>query len=436
MGLNKSVGRTSLIYLSSTNPYCYSIPITFQNKYKKKMVNIQDLPNEILLDICEELEHIYITTKVENKSRNRSKKLLLGLPEFRLVSRQMNEIGTYVLFQQVFFRPDHKSWKDLTSIAADPNLSRAVQCLLLGNVAHENNNNNNNNEDENEHEDGKFDFDLSLFPNLVQVATNHWSVFRKQNAAPRKQQHCILQTLRANKTLGTWDYNLSHLQFLHLITAHHDFRISWLHLSLLLDRPFTQAYGKVLQTDNVLVQLRCIEIAYGMSIEPVQRPKEAWDADFPAIFAAAMRELPHLESITLDHHWWAWYWRPIKLIDLLYDHNWPNLRSCILKMPFATCSQIKRFLQPHVCKLEYLRIEGFPQNDGMNEFCNREEARIFRLWLEFEFVAEVWEFVDMGGEPAGLEQQEAIQIMVGLDSKEPPPSPLPSSPSLVTAISK
>lgn len=88
-------------------------------------------------------------------------------------------------------------------------------------------------------------------------------------------------------------------------------------------------------------------------------------------FAATMRELSHLESITLDHKWWSWHWRPTKLIDLLCDHNWPNLRSCILKFPFATCSQIKAYLQPHVRRLGYLRIEGFPRNDRINRFSTR-----------------------------------------------------------------
>lgn len=62
------------------------------------------------------------------------------------------------------------------------------------------------------------------------------------------------------------------------------------------------------------------------------------------------------------------------------------------------------FLQPHVCKLEDLRIESFPQNDGMNEFCSGNEAGIFRLWLESELLAEVWESVNLAGEPAGSEQ--------------------------------
>lgn len=39
----------------------------------------------------------------------------------------------------------------------------------------------------------------------------------------------------------------------------------------------------------------------------------------------------------------------------------------------------------------------------MDGFCTRAEARIFRLWLESESLAEVWEFVDLEGEPAGLE---------------------------------
>lgn len=133
------------------------------------------------------------------------------------------------------------------------------------------------------------------------------------------------------------------------------------------------------------MQLRYVGIAYGMSIEPGR----AWDPEFPATVAATMRELPHLEYICLDHKWWSWHWRPVKLIDLLCNHKWPNLRSCILKLPFATCSQVKRFLQPHVGKLEYLRIEGFPQNDEMNGFCTMEEARMFRLWLETELLAQV-----------------------------------------------
>lgn len=37
------------------------------------MVNIQDLPNEILLDICEELEHIYIITKLRTNQGTEAK---------------------------------------------------------------------------------------------------------------------------------------------------------------------------------------------------------------------------------------------------------------------------------------------------------------------------------------------------------------------------
>lgn len=137
--------------------------------------------------------------------------------------------------------------------------------------------------------------------------------------SPRKK-NCILQMPR----------NTSHLQVLQMITAHHDFQISWLNFSLLLDLAFMQACGNVLQTDK-LAQLRCMKIAYGMSIEPVQ----ALDPDFPSIVAATMKELPRLESITLDHKWWSWHWRPTKLIDLLSDHDWPNLRSCVLKAHFC-----------------------------------------------------------------------------------------------------
>lgn len=42
----------------------------------------------------------------------------------------------YVMFQKVTLWPDHKSWKDLNSIAADPTLSGAVPIyLMLENVA-------------------------------------------------------------------------------------------------------------------------------------------------------------------------------------------------------------------------------------------------------------------------------------------------------------
>lgn len=367
------------------------------------MVNIQDLPNEILVNICEQLDDINLTTRAEVNSDHAlhsadgSKKSLPGLPEFRLANRQMNEIGTYVMFQKVTLWPDHKSWKDLNSIAADPTLSGAVRYLMLENVAlvkHVD-----NEQYENEQEGGKFDeVDLSLFPNLVQVVTNHWSAFRKETAVPRKKKNCILQMPRAN-ALNSRTYNISHLQVLQMLTADHDFQISWLNFSLLLDLPFMQACGNVLQTDN-LAQLRCMKIAYGMSVEPGQ----ALDPSFPSMVATTMKKLPRLESIILDHKWWSWHWRPTKLIDLLSDHDWPNLRSCILKVPFATCSQIKSFLQSHICELDYLRIEGLPQNDGMSGFCTRAEARTFRLWLESEFLAEVWEFVDLEGEPAGLEQ--------------------------------
>lgn len=277
------------------------------------------------------------------------------------------------MFQKVTLWPDHKSRTDLNSIAADPTISRAVRYLLLENVALVMSSPLLEDDHENEHGAGKIDeVDLSLFPNLVQVATNHWSVFRLQTAAPRK--HYILQMPRANVP-NTHAYNESHLQVLRMITAHHGFQISCLNFSLFLDPLSTEAWGNVLQTENLLEKLRYVEIVYGMNMEQGQ----AWDAKFPYIVATAMRELPHLESIILDHKWWSWHWRPIKLIDLLCKHDWPNIRSCILKIPFATCSQVKSFLQPHVCKLEYLRIEGFPQNDKMNGFCTREEARIFRL---------------------------------------------------------
>lgn len=362
------------------------------------MVSIQDLPNEILCNICKQLDGINIRTKATEINRDHaldstdgSIKSIPGLQEFRLVSRQMNEVGTYVMFQKVTLWTDHQSWKDLNSIAAHSTLSRAVRHLMLENVTFVNSS---SHPLDNEHKDGERSYgelDISLFPNLVQVATNHWSVIRKEAAAPRK--NCILQMLRAN-VLKIDAYNRSHLQVLQMITAPpHGFRLSLMKFALFLDPPFTQAWGNVLQNDNLMVQLRRVEIAYGTSIEPGQAP----DLDFPRIVAAAMRELPHLESITLDHKWWSWHWRPMNLIDLMCDHKWPNLRSCILKFPFATCSQIKSFLQPHVCRLEYLRIEGFPQNDGMNGFCTSEEASIFKSWLESEFLATVWEFVDLLG---------------------------------------
>lgn len=368
------------------------------------MVNIQDLPNEILYNIGEQLDGINIHTKVEINSMDASIKSLPGLREFRLVSRQMNEIGIYVMFQKITLcAADDQSWNDVKSIAAHSTLSRAVRSVMLHNLAFVNSlpplDNNNEQKDERYDEE----LDLSLFPNLVQVATNHWSVFRKQAAAPRKD--CIAQMLRANNVLKIGAYNLSHLQLLQMITAHHHgFQLSSLTFSLLPDPPFTQAWGDVLQNERLMGQLRCVEIAYGISIQPGQ----AQDLNFfSRIVAATMRGLPRLESIILDHKWWSWHWRPMNLIDLLSNHNWPNLRFCILKFPFATCSQIKSFLQPHVCRLHYLRIEGFPQNDEMNGFCTREEAEIFKLWLETKLLAVVWEFVDLLGTAADF--REAIQ---------------------------
>lgn len=149
------------------------------------MVNIQGLPNEILVNICEQLDGI--NTRPEVNSTDGSKKSLPGLQEFRLASRRMNGIGKYVMFQKVTLWPDHKSWKDLNSIAADPTLSGAVRYLMLENVAPVKSSPHVNNEqqEKEQEEAGKFDeVDLSLFPNLVQVMTNHWSAFRKQTAAP------------------------------------------------------------------------------------------------------------------------------------------------------------------------------------------------------------------------------------------------------------
>lgn len=215
----------------------------------------------------------------------------------------MNEIGTYVVFQKVTLWPDHKSWKDFSSIAADPTLSGAVQYLMLENVALVKSSPHVDIEKhEDEQEGGKFDkVDLSLFPNLVQVVTNHWSAFRKQTAVPRKKKDCILQMPRVN-ALNSRAFNISHLQVLRMITADHDFRISWLDFSLLLDLPFMQACCNVFQIDN-LTQLRCMGIAYGMSIVPGQ----ALGPNFPSMISTTIKELPRLESVILDHKWWSWH---------------------------------------------------------------------------------------------------------------------------------
>lgn len=105
--------------------------------------------------------------------------------------RQMNEIGTYVMFQKATLWTDHQSWKDCkfdcSSLNSFPRCATSYagergHCQLFPPPLLDNN----------EHKDERYDeLDLSLFPNLLKVATNRWSIFRKQAAAPRKNLHSV-----------------------------------------------------------------------------------------------------------------------------------------------------------------------------------------------------------------------------------------------------
>lgn len=299
--------------------------------------NIQDLPAEVIYQICEKLGDV---------SDNAS------LRQLRLVSKYMAEIATKELFKTIRLISDPEPWDRVHRIAFHPVLAQHVRVLAIEVVPPK---------------AGLLQkpeptaFDLNLLPNLQsieqRIGTLTWRVRTNQDYynAKNPTKERLIQYIPASEVDWFRQYNLYHLQRITALGFHAQF----LNVHLLV--AWQPMWRDILSTIDVS-RLKSLHFSL------VRLTNEAHEADeISSFFAPAIRNLPALESFRLVQP------EPrsaaasqlanrVNIIGMLGYKNWPRLHHLELHWPVTTAADIRAFLWPHRGSLRYLHFNGWLSN--------------------------------------------------------------------------
>lgn len=330
--------------------------------------NIQDLPTEVIYQICE---------KLGDMSDNAS------LKQLRLVSKHMASIATKELFKTIRLVSDPEPWDKVHRIAFHPVLAQHVRVLAIEVVS------------------PKFGrqqkpepaaFDLSLLPNLQsieqRIGTLTWRVRSNHSYYDAKHptKECLIPYIPASEVDWFRQYNLYHLQRIIAL----GFYAQYLNVHLLVI--WQPMWKEILCTVDVS-RLKSLHFSL------VSLTNEVHEADeIPLIFAPAIKYLPALESFRLVQpeprcSATSKLAKMVNLIGMLGDKDWPRLRHLDFHWPVTTAADLRAFLWPHRGSLRYLRFNGWLSNSS-ELMDDPVERQLLPEWIATEICPD--EFVYIG----------------------------------------
>ena len=330
--------------------------------------NIQDLPAEVIYQICEKLGDV---------SDNAS------LKQLRLVSKHMVGIATKELFKTIRLISDPEPWNKVHRIAFHPVLSQHVRVLAIEVVSPKVGR---------QQKPEPSAFDLNLLPNLQSIeqsiGTLTWRVRPNQNYynAKNPAKERLIPYIPASETDWFRQYNLYHLQRITALGFHAQF----LNVHLLV--PWQPMWKEILCTIDVS-RLKSLHFSL------VRLTNEVHEADeISLVFAPAIKNLPALVSFRLVQPEprsaaASQLAKRVNIIGMLGDKNWPRLRHLELHWPVTTAADLRAFLWPHRGSLRYLRFNGWLSN--YSELVDDPvERQLLPEWIMAEICPE--EFVYFG----------------------------------------
>lgn len=330
--------------------------------------NIQDLPAEVIYQICEKLGDV---------SDNAS------LKQLRLVSKHMADIATKELFKTICLISDLEPWNRVHRIAFHPVLAQHVRVLAIEVVPPKVGR---------QQKPEPAAFDLNLLPNLQsieqRIGTLTWRVRPNQNYynAKNPTKERLIPYIPASEVDWFRQYNLYHLQRITALGFHAQF----LNVHLLV--AWQPMWREILCTIDVS-RLKSLHFSL------VRLTNEVHEADeISLFFAPAIKNLPALVSFRLVQP------EPrsaaasqlanrVNIIGMLGDKNWPQLHHLELHWPVTTAADLRAFLWPHRGSLRYLRFNGWLSN--YSELVDDPvERQLLAEWITTEICPD--EFVYFG----------------------------------------
>lgn len=328
--------------------------------------NIQDLPVEVIYQICE---------KLGDASDNAS------LKQLRLVSKHMAGIATKELFKTIRLISDPEPWNIVHRIAFHPVLAQYVRVLAIEVVS-----------PKVEQKPEPAAFDLNLLPNLhtieQSIGTLTWRVRRNQNYynAENPTKERLIPYIPTSEKDWFLQYNLHHLQRITALGFHAQF----LNVHLLVT--WQPMWKEILCTIDVS-RLKSLHLSL---VRLTNEVHEANEISF--FFAPAIKNLPALESFRLLQPEPRSAAAPqlskrVNIIGMLGDKNWPRLRHLELHWPVTTAADVRAFLWPHRGSMRYFRFNGWLSNNS-ELVDDPVERQLLPEWITTEICPE--EFVYLG----------------------------------------
>lgn len=305
--------------------------------------NIQDLPVEVIYQICEKLGDV---------SDNGS------LKKLRLVSKHIAEIATKELFKTIRLISDPEPWEKVHRIAFHPVLAQHVRVLAIEVVSPK--------VVPQQKKPEPAAFDLNLLPNLQSIEQsigtltwrllptnpNYFNNAKGKNPVTKER---LIPYIPASEVDWFRQYNLYHLQRITALGFHAQF----LNVHLLVT--WQPMWKEILSTID-LSRLKSLHFSL------VRLTNEIHEADqISWFFAPAIKNLPALVSFRLVQPEprsaaASQLAKSVNIIGMLGDKNWPRLHRLELNWPVTTAADLRAFLWPHRGSLRYLGFNGWLSN--------------------------------------------------------------------------